>query len=257
MTRPERVSDSEAFGRLRERAEKMVGLAKRRRLAIEEAERACEPGVETCRELTGVIVFEGHQANCRRLVEQPLGCAAGIARYRQAVVAWLKEVEFGDLDQACFHDPGFVFDDVTLPLRAYANEGRYQRGVSLLLAGGTGVGKTFGCLALMGHLAATGVVRGKVYNAHETFSRGIWTDELAEAARAKLILIDDLGLEANTESVKANLTTLLDRRAANGRPTFITTNLSSVVAIASRYGDRILDRLKAFESDFFNLPSKR
>jgi DNA replication protein DnaC len=59
-----------------------------------------------------------------------------------------------------------------------------------------------------------------------------------------LLALDDLGAKQESEWMREQVLGVLDSRMQNKKPTFITTNLSPQ-KFTSKYGERIIDRLRA------------
>lgn len=127
-----------------------------------------------------------------------------------------------------------------------------RRNESLLLLGGTGLGKTHLSLAIAREVTRQGA--GVVYTSShrlldklqaQQFSRGGATDETDYqqlALECDLLLVDDLGAEFSTTFTVAALYGIINSRINENRPTVISTNFDETV-LKERYGDRILSRL--------------
>ncbi|MEM1484092.1 ATP-binding protein [Oscillospiraceae bacterium PP1C4] len=123
---------------------------------------------------------------------------------------------------------------------------------SLLLCGGTGLGKTHLSLAIAYEVTQRGF--GVVYTTSQRlldklqlqqFSRNSSADETdyqAVALDCDLLIIDDLGAEFSTSFTIAALYNIINSRIIERRPTIISTNFDETV-LRERYGDRILSRL--------------
>lgn len=132
----------------------------------------------------------------------------------------------------------------------------------LLLVGAVGTGKT--CAAVLAlaegwsRLAAGGPA-GRFATAQELAHGPFhpWSRDLdgrRAILQAPVLVLDDLGAEDGND-FGAALGEILDARV--GRPTIVTSNLAPP-AIAARYGDRILDRLRErFAVASFSGPSRR
>ena len=78
-------------------------------------------------------------------------------------------------------------------------------------------------------------------------------DAMEEAARVRLLVIDDLQAPPRAEGL-ALVEELLIRRHASGLPLVITTNLRRQ-AFEAAFGDRIVDRLKDW-GEFVEMPGR-
>ena len=124
---------------------------------------------------------------------------------------------------------------------------------SLLLCGGTGLGKTHLSLAIAGAVIQRGF--GVIYTTshrllgklqEQQFSRNSTeTDDYQSMALGcDLLIIDDLGAEFSTNFTVAALYGVINERINLRRPTVINTNFDETI-LRERYGDRILSRLLA------------
>lgn len=88
--------------------------------------------------------------------------------------------------------------------------------------------------------------RARLVQAVAVSRLSLWDKEdrraLEHWMRVPLLVLDDLGAEAKTDQVSQSIHELIDRRFRDELRTVITTNLSSK-DLASRYGDRIFERL--------------
>lgn len=133
---------------------------------------------------------------------------------------------------------------------AYANEfGNHNE--SLLLCGGTGLGKTHLSLAVANAVTAHGF--GVIYTPVQRlmdklqvqqFSRSQANDHDYQemSLSCDLLIIDDLGSEFSTNFTNAALFNIINTRIIEHKSTIISTNLDET-ALRDRYGDRILSRL--------------
>lgn len=121
---------------------------------------------------------------------------------------------------------------------------------SLFLFGGTGLGKTHLSLAIAGEVVEKGVA--VLYGSAQNFLRIIEdehfgrvskdSDTLDELLGAQLLIIDDLGVEFNSEFNVSTIYNIIDTRFNLGKPTIVNTNLSPA-ELERRYSARIVSRL--------------
>ena len=122
---------------------------------------------------------------------------------------------------------------------------------SLLMMGGTGLGKTHLSLAIAHQVTQQGF--GVIYLTsqrlldklqEQQFSRGerSETDYWEIGKACDLLIIDDLGAEFSTNFTVAALYNLIHSRLIDCRPTIINTTIDTAT-LGERYGDRILSRL--------------
>lgn len=131
-----------------------------------------------------------------------------------------------------------------------------EKGEGLLIAGGTGTGKTTMTAALVGDLILKRTVRDEEFVGHIGI-RFVTIADLLNAAkdfenkrdyfdkltRAALLVIDDLGCVRLTEFAADELAGLFDHRYRELLPLIITTNLSKK-DLAAYLGDRAVSRLE-------------
>jgi len=136
-----------------------------------------------------------------------------------------------------------------------------RRTESLLLRGGTGLGKTFlsACIARVVSAKGFSVVYDTAVSALGAFETQKFPKNPEEAEEAEfrvrrmlecdLMILDDLGTEMVTSFSSSALYTLINTRIINNRKTVINTNLSPE-EMRRRYSPQICSRL---EGDFWNL----
>jgi DNA replication protein DnaC len=122
---------------------------------------------------------------------------------------------------------------------------------SLMLAGGTGTGKTHAAYGALRHMAASGwpVISWRGIGAVNLYARlrpGGADDPEAEFTRyasAPLLLLDDLGATRLSEFVEETTLRLVDYRYARGLPMIVTTNIAPE-KLHTVIGRRTSSRLK-------------
>ena len=163
------------------------------------------------------------------------------------------------LQNKAFHAYAFAADDGHNPALRYAHnyaehwQEFYQRGQGLLLWGGVGTGKTFAAACI-----ANALVEQCVPVLMTNFARilnslsGLYSEDkntyLASFNQFSLLIIDDLGIERNSEYALEQVYNVVDSRYVSRLPFIITTNLSITelknprdLAHARIY-DRVLER---------------
>lgn len=125
----------------------------------------------------------------------------------------------------------------------YSDAG-FARGEALVLAGPTGVGKSYAAAAAMmavgdGHFLYFPALCAQLLRSEAQ------PGAMALAKRSDLLVFDDLGTEYLKEGglLAAFLDEIVWHREGNALPTVITTNLTAQ-ELAKRLGDRITDRLR-------------
>ena len=122
---------------------------------------------------------------------------------------------------------------------------------SLLLSGGTGLGKTFlsACIARVVSDGGYSVVydtAGRIFSRFEEAKFRGDAEGDADAKRCQrcdLLIVDDLGTEMTTSFVQSALYQLVNGRLMEGKATIISTNLAPE-ELGTRYGGAVLSRLE-------------
>ena len=125
-----------------------------------------------------------------------------------------------------------------------------QNGSGLLLWGGVGTGKTFIAACIANALIDQGVsvLMTNVPRIMNGMS-GLFSEDrnryLDQLNRYRLLIIDDLGSERNTEYSTEQLYTVIDNRYRSGKPMILTTNLTldEMKNIRDRAHERIYGRI--------------
>lgn len=146
-------------------------------------------------------------------------------------------------------------DTLSLMRYAYDTCRRYADGFrtgaeSLLLMGGTGLGKTHLSTAIARRVIERGfdVVYESAPNILADFDydrfrlRGDEEPRAEKYLTADLLIIDDLGTEVSTRFTVSHLYNLINTRINRALPTVISTNLSQR-ELSEQYDDRIVSRL--------------
>ena len=129
---------------------------------------------------------------------------------------------------------------------------QFSRGSgSLLLSGGTGLGKTFlsACIAREVSDAGFSVVYDTAISVFSRYEDAKFRpDEVSDAdvrrcESCDLLILDDLGTEMTTAFVQSALYQIVNGRMLSGRSTIISTNLAPE-ELGHRYGAPILSRIE-------------
>ena len=129
---------------------------------------------------------------------------------------------------------------------------QFSRGSgSLLLSGGTGLGKTFlsACIARVVSEGGFSVVYDTAISIFARLEDAKFRPDEANAADVRrcescdLLILDDLGTEMTTSFVQSALYQLVNGRMLSGKSTILNTNLAPQ-ELAARYGAPILSRIE-------------
>ena len=134
--------------------------------------------------------------------------------------------------------------------RRYALEFSERSG-NLLFSGGTGLGKTFLSACIARTVADRGFSvmyesAGHLFSKLERAKFGSDEDARRETEKygiCDLLIIDDLGTEMGGQFTNSALYTLINDRILNGKPTIVSTNLTSD-ELEKRYSSAIASRLR-------------
>lgn len=124
----------------------------------------------------------------------------------------------------------------------------FKNGNALVLAGGTGVGKT----VAIGYFIS--LASGKKVYAADLTKIFLNDSEFYRLKHTKILCIDDLGVEYRQDFFCSNLDSLINYRHGEHLPTLIATNLTAK-AFKETYSERIFSRLKEWGS-FVNILDK-
>ena len=142
--------------------------------------------------------------------------------------------------------PREVMHQIFQRCRRYAAEFSL-RSPSLLMSGGTGVGKTFLSAAIARTVADAGFsvvydTAGRIFSDFEEEKFGSGTHLTGKYRRCDLLILDDLGTEMTTQFTLSALYDLVNGRLLAGLPSIISTNLTTA-ELRSRYTPQIASRL--------------
>lgn len=132
----------------------------------------------------------------------------------------------------------------------YANAGVPQ-GMSLLLIGSYGTGKTGLAISILRKRIEEHAGRGLFVNVADLFEEmkalfgkeGETSAFLQRVTNVPLLVLDDMGAEKSGTWVETQLYYLLNARVTQGRPTIVTTNLA-LEDLVGHLGQRTVERLK-------------
>ena len=144
-----------------------------------------------------------------------------------------------------------AMERILLQCRSYAKQFDPARSDSILMTGGTGLGKTHLSLAIANELLSQGW--SVIYDAtgnllhilnQEYFSRSNAqdSDTLSLLLDCDLLILDDFGTEFDTQFSRSMLYTIINGRLNARKPMILSTNLT-LAEIQTQYGDRVLSRL--------------
>ena len=167
-------------------------------------------------------------------------------------------------DYQDYMDCTFSTDDMNDPnmsrkMRNYAdNFGRFMKdGNGLLFFGNVGAGKTFYSACIANKLIEDGYsvmmsnFVGLIQRIQNETYKGL--EVMKEVASADLLIIDDLGVERDTEFMKEHVYNIIDTRYRNGKPIIVSTNLTGYElrkpkdVTSSRIYTRIMERCLPIE----------
>ena len=175
----------------------------------------------------------------------PVLCKCGAEQRDREEVEFKRRERMAEIKRrkaACIHDSSLLYatfenDDGTVPMmraaRKYVDtwQIRKENNDGLLLYGEVGTGKTFfaGCIANALIEQGVSVLMtnfAKILNS----VTGMYSEErnnfIASLMRYNLLIIDDLGIERNSEFALEQIYNVIDERYKTRLPLIVTTNLS-------------------------------
>ena len=163
-------------------------------------------------------------------------------------------LRFQDVGFDGYHPENAKADTILAKLREYAEkfETHKKLGLSLILCGKTGTGKTHLACSVLRYLAEHHGICGKyatAYRAVQEIRASYKSHDLTELQAMDafispdMLVLDEIGVQYGTESEQLLLFTLLNGRYEAMRPSIVISNLT--VSEVSKYlGDRVYDRLR-------------
>lgn len=137
-----------------------------------------------------------------------------------------------------FRDASFAADDGKNPkpmdtLRRYVEkwEDMQRENIGLLLYGDVGTGKSYGVACIANRLIEQSIPACMINLSTVLNSMGGFQSEekntyIANLMRYSLLILDDFGMERQTEYALEQVFNVIDARYRSGKPLIITTNLS-------------------------------
>lgn len=188
---------------------------------------------------------------CRQILfgkERVVGCmcACAQAQYKQEEDNRRKRedadrvmrLRSAGITSQIFHDANFSADDGKNPdsmakLHRYAErwEDMKRENIGLLLYGGVGTGKSYGAACIANYLInqytpVCMINLSTVLNSIGGFQTEDKNIFIADLMRYPLLILDDFGMERQTEYALEQVFNVIDARYRSGKPLIITTNLS-------------------------------
>ena len=212
---------------------------------IDEADLTAAPICPTCggTGYIGARMCECLRELCRQEQKKELSSLLG---GRETFESFRLELYPDAVDPKLGASPRALMQVVYDTCRRYARDFS-RKSPSLLLSGGTGLGKTFLSAAVARTVADNGFsvvyeTAGQVFSDFEREKFGGETDLTRKYLRCDLMILDDLGTEMTTQFTQSALYTLVNGRILAGGPTIISTNLTTD-EIRRRYTPQIASRL--------------
>jgi len=157
-----------------------------------------------------------------------------------------------------FRDASFAADDGKNPkpmdtLRRYVEkwEDMQRENIGLLLYGDVGTGKSYGAACIANRLIEQSIPACMINLSTVLNSMGGFQSEekntyISDLMRYPLLILDDFGMERQTEYALEQVFNVIDARYRSGKPLIITTNLSMAELNnpKSLEHKRIYDRIK-------------
>lgn len=173
-------------------------------------------------------------------------CACAQQKYDQEEKARKKQEEADrimrlrsiGISSQTFHDASFAADDGKNPkpmdtLRRYVEkwEDMQRENIGLLLYGDVGTGKSYGAACIANSLIdqcipACMINLSTVLNSMGGFQGEEKNTYISDLMRYPLLILDDFGMERQTEYALEQVFNVIDARCRSGKPLIITTNLS-------------------------------
>ena len=180
------------------------------------------------------------------------------ARKKQEEAEKIMRLRSAGISSQKFRDASFATDDGKNPkpmakLRRYVEkwEDMQRENIGLLLYGDVGTGKSYGAACIANSLFEQSIPvcminLSTVLNSMGGFQSEEKNTYIADLMRYPLLILDDFGMERQTEYALEQVFNVIDARYRSGKPLIITTNLSMAELNnpKSLEHKRIYDRIK-------------
>lgn len=160
------------------------------------------------------------------------------ARKKQEEADRIMRLRSAGISSQTFRDASFAADDGKNPkpmdiLRRYVEkwEDMQRENIGLLLYGDVGTGKSYGAACIANRLMeqdipARMINLSTVLNSMGSFQGEEKNTYIADLMQYPLLILDDFGMERQTEYALEQVFNVIDARYRSGKPLIITTNLS-------------------------------
>ncbi len=178
-------------------------------------------------------------------------------RKKQEEADRIMRLRSAGISSQAFRNASFAADDRKNPkpmdtLRRYVEkwEDMQRENIGLLLYGDVGTGKSYGAACIATRLIEQSIPVCMInLSTVLNFVGGFQSEEknayISDLMRYPLLILDDFGMERQTEYALEQVFNVIDARYRSGKPLIITTNLSlaELNAPKSREHKRIYDRI--------------
>lgn len=180
--------------------------------------------------------------------EKTVGCMCACAqqkydqeekeRKKQEEADRIMRLRSAGISSQTFRDASFAADDGKNPtqmnkLRRYAEkwEDMQRENIGLLLYGDVGTGKSYGAACIANRLIEQSIPACMINLSTVLNSMGGFQSEekntyISDLMQYPLLILDDFGMERQTEYALEQVFNIIDARCRSGKPLIITTNLS-------------------------------
>ena len=180
------------------------------------------------------------------------------ARKKREEADRIMRLRSAGISSQTFRDASFAADDGKNPkpmdtLRRYAErwEAMQRENIGLLLYGDVGTGKSYGAACIANRLIEQSIPvcminLSTVLNSLGGYQSDEKNTYMADLMRYPLLILDDFGMERQTDYALEQVFNVIDARYRSGKPLIVTTNLSLTELNAPRSLEhkRIYDRIR-------------